>query len=142
MSTTIQIADAVVSTLNANFSPQTFTAERKVLPVDEVRNVDGIAVTVVPYSDDLNRIARDLFADDYIVHVAVQKQISTPANVDSEVATMASLTKQIAVYMRTASLSGISVAKPVAAKIEPIYDGDHLAKFGVFTSVIRLTYKE
>ncbi|MBI5864862.1 MAG: hypothetical protein HZB38_10205 [Planctomycetes bacterium] len=59
MSTVIDIADAVVASLNAGTFSQTFEAERKYQPVFELPDMQTLHVSVVPRSVSITTATRE-----------------------------------------------------------------------------------
>lgn len=143
MSLVVDIADAVAAELNAaaagTFS-ETFVAERRVMPVYELREMDSLKVTVVPKSVEIVGSTRAACQCDTTVDVGVQRKILTN-NMDAEVASLGSLVDQIADYLRRRPLSHLSGAFWVRVSNNPVYAVDHLMEHRVFTSVLTLTYR-
>lgn len=140
MSTTLTVADAVVTELNAASFSQAFTATRDVVPEFDATELASLAVTVVPVSNDMEQITRGQWKDEHEINIGIQKKLS--GNVNTTIADMATLVKEIAVYMRNRSLSALSTVRPIECKIEPVYDADYLSGTRIFMSLIKITYRE
>ncbi len=142
MSLVIDIADAVAAELNAA-DPATFsqalTAERKVLPVQELVDLAELKVTVVPKGVEISGSTRSVCQYDVSVDIGVQKKLGK--DLDAEVAALSTLVDDIADYLRKRQLTAAAHAAWIRTVNEPVYVPEHLASQRVFTSVLTLTYR-
>jgi hypothetical protein len=143
MSFATDIADAVAMELNAadsgSFS-QTFTAERSVLPVHELKDLIDLKVAIVPKVVEISGSTRSVSQYDIAVDIGVQKKLAT-TDIDTEVATLGTLVDEIADYLRRRPLTAAPHAVWVNTVNEPVYAPEHLAEQRVFTSVLTVTYR-
>lgn len=149
MSLVTQIADAVTAELNAapagTFDPA-FTAQRKVLPVHELKDLAELKVTVVPKAVQITGSTRSASQYDITVDIGVQRKLaagSAPGSndMDTEVDTLGALVDQIADYLRQRPLAALPGASWVSIANEPVYAPEHLLEQRVFTSVLTVTYR-
>lgn len=147
MSLVTQIADAVTAELNAapagTFDPA-FTAQRKVLPVHELKDLAELKVTVVPKAVQITGSTRSASQYDITVDIGIQRKLSpTPGSndMDTEVDTLGALVDQIADYLRQRPLAALPGASWVSIANEPVYAPEHLLEQRVFTSVLTVTYR-
>ena len=140
MNTPLDIADAVVTELNAQSFTQSFTAVRNMTPDYQIRDLTSLKVTVMPTAVEMKQFARGLWSQDHGIDVAVQKRLTD--DTETSVVAMMDLTQEVAEYLRSATLTTLSSVRVAGAKIDPIYAVEHMSGMKVFTSVIQLTYKE
>ena len=145
MSLVVDIADAVVGELNAapggTFS-QTFTAERKVLPVHELKDLADLKVTVVPKAVEISGSTRAASQYEITIDIGVQRKLAPGSgDPDTEVATLGTLVDEIADYIRRRPLSAAPWASWVSIANDPVYAPEHLLEQRVFTSVLTVTYR-
>ena len=135
----VDIADAVVSALNAQTFSQAFTAARLYVPRETLEELKTLAVSVVPESVVATRHDRAAFEEDYRVVVAIRKKLTgdAPADVDPYVL----LTQEIADYLRANRPPLYSDAAPVAVEIDPFFVPDQLDTKRQFTSLLTVTYQ-
>jgi hypothetical protein len=138
LATIIQIADAVVTQLNAATFSQPLTAARHYVPSFKLPDMKELHVTVVPRgisSVSLDR-KRDTFS--YEIDVAVQKKT------DAEQATLdalMTLVEEIADHFRTEPLASFPDARCLDVKNAPVFSPEHLDELRQFTSVLTLTFR-
>lgn len=138
MATIIQIADAVVTQLNAATLSQPLTAARLYAPSFELPDMETLHVTVVPRgiaSTSLDR-KRDSFS--YEIDLAVQKKTDmAQASLDA----LMTLVEEIADHFRTEPLASFPGARCVDVKNVPVFSQEHLDELRQFTSVLTLTFR-
>ena len=137
--TILDIADAVVTQINATTWSQTLTvpAQRLYQPIFQVSDLTTLRVSVVPKglaSKTLDR-SRDTF--EYQIDVAVQKK--TDMSLGAHDALMG-LVEEIADHFRTTPLAALPSARCTEVKNDPIYSPLHLEQLRAFTSLITLTF--
>lgn len=146
----IDIANAVVSELNAATLSLAFTAERRYVPRFKLRknqpgegadlpDLETLRVTVVPRELSAATLTRRSHDFDYLIDVAVQKRLDDdePATVDPYMR----LTEEVIDLFRGGTLTTVD-AKCVAVANEPIYAPELLNDANVFTSVVTLTFRK
>jgi hypothetical protein len=142
----VEIADAVVDTLNDATLSQSFTAVRAYVPVYARQDTEGadeladLLVTVVPRSTTLAMLSRRDDDFDYVVDIGIQQRVEvTNAVVDARML----LAEEVLDLFRGKRLVLVYSDDPlcVAAANDPIYAPDHLDQHRVFTSVVSLTYR-
>lgn len=140
----VQLADAIVESLNgATFSP-TFTAVRKVVPLLDLSKIgDGLLVQVIPRSAEFEGGSRSAVYSDLAIDIGVQKRISTQTTAEAD--ELLALVQAIGERLHLVNFHDIGSPGNVACwrtmSNDPILASDHLTKFGVFTSVLTLTYR-
>lgn len=139
MSTVIDIADAVVASLNAGTFSQTFEAERKYQPVYELPDMQTLHVSVVPRSVSITTATRETGYFDCAVDVGVQKKVN-PDEPD-EIDALMNLVEEIADHLRMKRLNDAPQAAWVSIENEPAFASEHLDQQRVFTSVLTVTYR-
>lgn len=135
----IEIADAVVELLNNSSAfDSDFTAERKLLPVFELKDLETVKVSIVPLSAEYTLINRAALTTDYQVNIGIQKKVSNP---ESELEDLIDLAESIVLYLKGKTLITTPNAYWVRTVNEPVYDRQHLSEQLVFTSIITVTYR-
>lgn len=137
MSTIVDIADAVVTTLNGASLSQAFTAERGYLVPRDLTDLDGLKVTVIPVS--LLQFARDLGPRqtfDWGVGIIVQQRVAL-AGVDA----LMILVQEIISLFATQTLGNLR-SRAIGVENQPIYDPAMLDTHGLFQSQIIVTFRE
>ncbi|MEP0848610.1 MAG: hypothetical protein HRF50_17530 [Phycisphaerae bacterium] len=139
MSTLINIADAVVTSLNAASFSQEVDAERRYRPTFELAELDALRVSVVPKSLAITGATRAANYFDCAIDVGVQKKIDPdePAELD----TMMNLVEEIADHLRMKRLSDAPEAAWLSIENEPVFAPEHLDQQRVFTSVLTVRYR-
>jgi len=133
------IADAVVAELAAGSFSQSFTPERRVLPIFDLPDLKGLHVTVVPRGVEIAGASRAMSTHDVRIDVGIQKKVGT--DLDAEVAQLCGLADEIAAYLQRRPLAGVPSASWVRTANEPVYAPEHLAEKRLFTGVLTLTYR-
>ena len=147
MSFATQIADAIAIELNAvpdgTFS-QVFTAERRVLPVYELTDLNTLKVTVVPKAMEISGSTRSASQYDFSIDIGIQKKVASATGsveLDTEVAALGSLVDEINDYLRQRPLGSFAGVAWVRSVNDPVYAPEHLHEQRTFTSVLTLTYR-
>ncbi len=139
MAAITDIADAVVTELNAATFSQPVAAERTYLPVFELPEMKDLHVTVVPRDVAIAPSARSHNQHDYAIDVAVQKKLTDADN--AEIDPLVSLVDEIADHFRFKRLPAYSEAMWVKTEYKPVYAQEHLEQLRQFTSVLTLTFR-
>ena len=139
MAVIIDIADAVVTELNAGSFSQAFTAERHYLPIFELEDLKGLRVTVVPKGVAIQSTGRNSNQHDVEIDVAVQKKLTKTDG--TEIDPLMILVEELADHFRFKRLTSYAGAVWSKTQNEPVYAQEHLDQFRVFTSVLTLTFR-
>ena len=135
----IQLADAVVASLNAaTFSP-TFTAVRHYTPQFNLLDLGAVHVIVVPKSATETVNTRSTTQNEYQIDVGIHQNVDTTDL--SAIDTLMSLVQDVSDHFRFTTLATMTSAHWVRTECSPIYSADHLLNNQEFTSVLTLTYK-
>ena len=136
----IQLAEAIVAELNAAALVPAFTARRRRIPIDDVKDLRDLQVSVLPATYTEAMMSRQADQREYGVDVAVQQHLDSP-QADADV--LDELVEAILALFnrRRLSLADGFAALWTGAANAPIYIPQHLAEKRVYTSVIRLTWK-
>ena len=139
MSRTVDIAAAVVATLNANTFSPTFTAVRAYVPVYELADLESLHVTVLPVSVEQDQVDRVAMQELHRVAIGVQQRVD-PDDLPA-VDALTDLTQAIADYLRDRPLTDYPAAQWESAKIDPVYAADLLETNRTYTGVVTTTYR-
>lgn len=137
----MQIAAAVVTTLNDGTFSEAFTAAGAYRPTYELPDMGAVHVTVVPRSLAETPLSRSTDRHDYTIDVAVQKRLDAATEVDAQVGALMLLVGEVRDYMRRRPLAGMASAHWIGTENAPIFEPDHLAEWRQFTSVLSLSYR-
>lgn len=139
MSTIIDIADAVVASLNAGGFSLPFDAQRKYQPVFELPEMQTLHVSVVPKSIAITTAARDTGFFDCAIDIGVQKKVN-PDQPD-ELDALTDLVEEIADHLRMKRPEEAPSAAWLSIANEPVFAPEHLEQWRQFTSVLTVTYR-
>lgn len=156
-SVTVQLADAIVATLNRANLPtapprpsvrpqpssgfsQTFTATRGYAPIFDLKDMGTLHVTVVPKTIASELVTRGKQSEEsYEIFIAVQKRITLATN--STIDALARLTEEIKEYFEGQAIIALSElnTRCTAATIDLVADWDYLMTKSQFLSLVNLT---
>lgn len=139
MAIVTDIADAVVTELNAADFGQSIDAERHYVPDFELPEMKSLHVSVVPKAATTNVASRGLNQRDYQVDVAVQRKLETSDN--AELDELLGLTESIGDHFGNKRLKSYPTAMWVRTEHKPIYSVEHIEQFRQFTSVLTFTFR-
>lgn len=139
MSTIINVADAVVASLNAGSFSQEFTAERKYQPVFELLELADLKVSVVPKSVSITTASRNDGYFDCAVDIGVQKKVDVDE--PDEIDALVDLVEEIADHLRMSRLDELPEAAWLSIENEPVFAAEHLDQQRTFTSLLTVTYR-
>jgi len=139
VSVILDIADAIVASLNAGSFALEFEAERKYQPVFELQDMQTLHVSVVPKSLAITTAARDSGFFEVAVDIGVQKKVN-PDQPD-ELDALMNLVEQIADHLRMKRLDDAPNAAWLGVANEPVFAPEHLEQWRQFTSVLTVTYR-
>ena len=134
----VDIANAILDALAAHPFSVALTVARKYVPVLDLRDLDGVHVTVVPRSVGITNADRSRCANEVAVDVAIQRKLLTvnPADVDP----LMDLVQEIADVLTRLKLAAVPEASWLRIANTPIYAPDHMQEKRMFTSVLTVTY--
>lgn len=132
------IADAVVTELNAGDFSQEFEAERHYRPVFDAAQLKTLRVSVVPKKIEIASLARSSNQYEVGVDVAVQKKLDSDTK--EEIDPLMQLVEEIGEFFRLRPLASVAAAW-IKTENAPIYALEHLEQQRVFTSVVTLTFR-
>lgn len=131
----VQIADALVTHLNAASLSQTFTATRKFLPHFEREKLTGLEVTVFPRSDAATPATRSKSEHTYLVDVVIRQPVDPDSESDLKAATQ--LTEEMADRIANNDMAG---AGWTLIENDPMYSVEILGESREFLAVQTVTY--
>jgi len=136
-----QIADAVVTRLNVPSRFSVPVAAERVFDVSHsLETLAGLKVSVLTRAWSGEAAARKLRQNDHEIQVGVQQRVeATAAGCDPMLALVEEIVDH---FLSDLSLAGVPSVKLAGASVDPVFVPEHLDEFGVFTSVITLTYRE
>jgi len=140
MASTIDIADAIVTALNAHSFSQPFTARRHYVPTFDLKEMKNLHVTVVPRGVEMTAANRSMIQNAVQVDIGIQQKLPAPASPAGDQAaidTLMGLVEEIADFVRATGRFGD--AAWVKMENTPIYSPEHLEQLRQFTSVLTLT---
>ncbi len=135
----VQIADAVKARLAAATFSLPVTVRRAYSPFYDLKDMDGVRLTVVPEGNQIANLDRARFSYAVSVDVAVQRKVASdePATVDP----LMDLTQEVIDCLRaTRQLAAFPDASFTRAEAKAIYSPAHVAEKRLFTSVTTFTY--
>jgi len=139
VSVAVDVADAVVASLNAGSFAVTLNAERKFVPVAELADLAALQVTVVPKATAISIATRDSSTFDCSVDIGIQQKVN--ADDHAEIEALIDLTEQVVDHLRFKALDALPEAAWLSIAHEPIFAPEHLDQQRVFTSVVTATYR-
>lgn len=133
----INVADAIVTELNATSFSQPFTAARGYLPTFDLAEMNELKVTVVSKEDDGKLDTRSQSSHDYAIDIGIQKKPPGIENADLDPLML--LVQEIADdFLFGKQAAGATLIAPT---VRILYLQEHLQKLRQFTSVVTLTFK-
>ena len=139
MSVIADIADAVVTELNAHMFSQAVAAARAYLPRYDLAEMKDLHVTVVPKGVEIDVSSRTLAQHDYSIDIAVQKRLS--GDDQSDMDGLMGLVEEVADFFRQRRLAAYPNAVWARTENMPIYAPEHMEQMRQFTSVLTLTFR-
>lgn len=135
----VQIAEAVRDELVGGSFSQDVIVQRLYRPLFEAKDLDTAHVTVVPAKAEDSTEARRIRTRMVTIGVAVQRRVA--AGDVAACDAMMGLLEEVAAFLVARRLAVFPAARWREQAIDPIYAPDHLDAKGVFTAVIRVTYR-
>jgi len=140
MSKIADIAQAVTDELNAGSFSQAFTAERKYVPIFELKDMAELHVTVVPKGRELETAARTIPQEDVQIDIAVQQKLADAATESEQIDALLTLVEEIGAHFARQSLADTG-AMWLRTENVPVYDPEHLREMRQLTSLLTLTFR-
>lgn len=137
MSTILDIADAIVASLNGGRFSQPVDAARRYQPTFELPDLAELKVSVVPKTVTITNATRTDGYFDCAVDIGVQRKIAADAEIDG----LVNLVEELADHLRQKRLDSFPDAAFVSIANEPVFAPEHLDTERVFTSVLTVTYR-
>jgi hypothetical protein len=137
MSKIIDIADAVVTTLNDGDFKPTFTAVRYYVPEFELEDLATLHVSVVPKALETESYDRTNNEWNCQIDIGVQQIITNDADCD----VLSTFVEDIILTFINKQLTSYQSAFCVKVENNPVFSTQHLIEKDVFTSLITLTFK-
>lgn len=139
MSLAIDIADAVVSSLNATFAAQ-FTAVRRFREVYELPDTDDLRVSVVPLARVVIPGPRAGPLKRAVVLIVLNQHLP-PEDPDTRIEELATLADLIGDHVVHHRLDAKPAAICAAVTNDPAFDADSLDQTQQFVSIIKAQYE-
>jgi hypothetical protein len=139
VTTTADVAAAVVADLTATAFSQAFTAERAYLPIIDLGAMMALHVTVVAAGRTVQPASRTSLQVEHRIEIAVQQKLASedPTACDP----LLGLVGEIADHLSGHHLAGAPDAAWVRTEHAPLVDPGHLNELRQFTSLITVTYR-
>lgn len=135
----LQIADAVVTDLNAATLSQPVLSERAFLAKFDLQELKTLKVVVVPISVRKERLSRELVSSEYSVEIGILKKIDAVSSV--VVDPLVELVQDVVGFFHGRRLTNYPSACCLASDPDPVYAAEHMEQLRQFTSVVKLTVK-
>ena len=137
----IQLANAVVSDLNAHAFSQNFTATRAYLPRFDLEGGTGLQVSVVPKTDVRQPATRAEDECTETIDIGVMQRLAkTGAEEIAEVDGLMGLCEEVKTFLSRRRPAAMPEAVCVEVKHEPIYSVEDLNENRLFLSVISAVF--
>ena len=142
----IQIADAMVSTINGATLSQSVMSTRAYVPVyDLQKDLGALKVTVVPHSISLVNITRSSDDFTYMVDIGVQQLIPKTAFLPDDIMEFCDalmlLMEEIIDIFRGQQLDGLPGVQCMQAANPLVFDPQNIDEERLFFSIATITFK-
>lgn len=147
MAVIADLADAVVTAINAGSYSQTFTAVRRNHVAYELSDMATLHVTVVPQTISAADAARGKRAFDYAIGVGVQIRLSRDSAgelLNTAIDPYLTLCEEIDDVLeaaRTLSLADGTQCHWLSSEQSPLFVRQHLDEWNQFTAIVTHTYR-
>ena len=139
MSIPTNVADSIVTELNAGSFSIPLHAERHYVPSFELKEMADLHVSVVPKGVLITKCDRHRNYHDVMIDVALQKKFSS-GNL-SEIDPLLKLVEEIADFFRLRRLASYPAAHWIRTEHSPLYSQEHWDELRQFTSVLTFTFR-
>lgn len=137
----IEIADAIVTALNAADLSQALVFERDFLAEFQISEIASLHGKVVPRSDSREMGSASVDNATVAIDIAVAKRLRPGAHNDrAEIDGLIDFCEEIKAVLNRQRLAGAENAVCIALAQEAPYSSDHLAEMRVFITVITATF--
>ena len=138
-SAVVQVADAVVASLNAGSFSVPFVAQRRYRPTFDLAELDTLRVSVVPESVETINATRSASYFDCTVDIGIQQKVD--ADDAGAIDALMDLVQEIVDHLRMQRLDDLPEAAWLRIANKPVFAPEHLDQQRVFTSVVTVTYR-
>ena len=139
MSVLVDLANAMVTSLNGGTFSVPFQAVRGYRPAVELKDLEAVQVTVVPKALTIIAATRSSSYFDGVIDVAVQQKVDADKLADLDA--LMGLVQEIADHLRNRRLEGLSAVVCTTVENDPVFAPEHLELHRVFTSLLTVTYR-
>lgn len=139
MATTVEIAAAVVASLNAGVFSRPFTAERAYLPIRDLGEMATLHVTVVAAGRTVKPACRTLLEIEHRIEIAVQQRLASEDLAECD--PLLALVGELSDHLSGGRLPGQPAAAWVRTEHAPLIAAEHLNELRQFTAVLAVTYR-
>ena len=139
MSVLVELADAIVTSLNGDTFSVPLSAVRGYRPAVELKDLEALQVTVVPKALTISAATRSSSYFDGVIDVAVQQKVDADKLADLDA--LMGLVQGIADHLRNRRLEGLPAAVCTTVENDPVFAPEHLEQHRVFTSLLTVTYR-
>ncbi len=138
----IQLANAVVTDLNAQTFSATLTAARAYVPRFDLENSETLQCKVVPTIDARQPASRGEDQCDLTIDIGLmQKFEGTAAEELTAIDALMALAEEVKEYLSRIRPTDFSAAICTAVKNEPIFDVEQMESCKIFLTVISATFR-
>ena len=138
------IAEAVKEELNDQYSPGTFTATRRYIPITKLEDLTTLAVTVVPKSAEREPVNRADTIHSVEIDIAIQQKLAAGQSAAEELAatdTLMDLVDAIEDHLENRKPTDMPTVRWVGSENHVIYSPEQLIELRAFLSIITVTYE-
>jgi hypothetical protein len=139
----LDIADAIVTALNAATLSQTFTAVRSYVPKFDLTTSTGYQVSVVPKADSREPGGQSTDSAELLIDIGVMKKLDAFTTAAAELAEIDAamlLCDEIRALVNRHRLAAIDTAICVKIEQNPIYSVDQADEARTFLTVLTTTW--
>jgi len=134
----VDVAGAVMGELEEGTFAMPFTLARAYTPIYDLKEMDGVRVTVVPRESAITNLDRGRVSNAVAVDVAVQRKVASvePAVIDP----LMGLVQELGDFLTRRKLAAAPDARWTRIENGVIYAPEHMNEKRMFTSVLTVTY--
>lgn len=139
MKIAIDIADAIVTELQAATFSEPLIISRRVMPEFELAELKALTVTVVPKSVQMANITRQSSSFDVAIDIGIQQKIAK--DTDAQVSRLSGVVTELVNFLNRRQLTGFPAAQFKSIVNEPVHVPEYLSEKRLFTSILTVTYR-
>jgi hypothetical protein len=139
VSTVLNVADALVATLNSTTLSLPITAQRLYVPNFDLEEISELRVSVVPREVVISALDRRRDFHEVAIDVAVQKKFAKGDA--AEIDPLVSLVEEISEVFKHSRLDSFPAAIWARTQIVVLYSAEHWEQLRQFTSLLTLTFR-